>query len=221
MKPDSHAADIGVLLFDVGGVIVQLGGVQVMREWLGNTLTEEDLWRKWLRSPSVRRYETGRIDASEFATGVIGEFGLALEPQKFLESFIHWPIGPYPGALEMLARIPGTYQCSILSNSNAMHWPRIAGELQLDALFDSYFASHLTGRIKPDADAFEQVVDSLACVPAQVLFLDDNLLNVEAARSIGMHASCVKGPLEAQRALSDFGIIFDESEPELNVRSFC
>jgi len=35
------------------------------------------------------------------------------------------------------------------------------------------FISHLTGKIKPDADAFEHVVDSLGFMPA-VLFLDDN-----------------------------------------------
>ena len=70
-----------------------------------------------------------------------------------------------------------------------------------------YKRQHLTGRIKPDVDAFEHVLDSLGCPPAQVLFLDDNLLNVEAARSIGMHAARACGPAEAQAVLTHFGII--------------
>jgi FMN phosphatase YigB (HAD superfamily) len=40
-----------------------------------------------------------------------------------------------------------------------------------------------------------------------VLFLDDNLINVDAARQVGMQAARVQGPIEAQRALTDFGII--------------
>ncbi len=82
----------------------------------------------------------------------------------------------------------------MLSNSNALHWPRVMGDMGLGPAFDRHFVSHLTGRIKPDADAFEHVVDSLGCMPAQVLFLDDNSLNVEAAQSFGMHAIRVGTP---------------------------
>jgi putative hydrolase of the HAD superfamily len=170
-------------------------------------MSEEQLWRRWLHSPSVRRYETGRMAADEFARGVVSEFGLSLEPERFLQSFSEWPIALYPGASEMLARIPGGYRRAVLTNSNALHWPRVLSALDSGAAFELHFASHLTGRIKPDAQAFEHVIDALGCVAAEVLFLDDNLLNIEAARRVGMHASCVKGPLEAQLALREFGII--------------
>jgi HAD superfamily hydrolase (TIGR01509 family) len=67
--------------------------------------------------------------------------------------------------------------------------------------------SHITGRIKPDPDAFEHVVESLGCMPGQVLFLDDNMLNVHAAQSLGMQAIRVRGAIEAQHALAELGII--------------
>jgi HAD superfamily hydrolase (TIGR01509 family) len=201
------AADIRVLLFDVGGVLVQLSGIEIMMDWLGPAMSEDEMWRRWLRSEAVRQFETGKIDAGEFAVGVTREFGIAVEPQRFLESFTGWPLGLYPGTVEMLARIPRSYRRALLSNTNALHWPRMQRDMQLGALFDSHFVSHLTGRIKPDADAFEHVVQSLDCKPAQVLFLDDNLLNVDAAAHFGMHAVRVKGPTEAQRALTNFGIL--------------
>ena len=52
--------DIGVLLFDVGGVLVQLSGVEIMLEWLGHGISEEELWRRWLQSVPVRQFEPGR-----------------------------------------------------------------------------------------------------------------------------------------------------------------
>jgi glucose-1-phosphatase len=207
MLLDKAPTDIRVLLFDVGGVLVQLSGIDIMLGWLGHNMTADDLWRLWLRSEAVRKFESGRIGAGDFASQVTLEFGLAIEPQRFLDSFIHWPIGLYPGTLEMLARIPANYQRALLSNSNTLHWPRMLDEMQLGATFDNHFASHLTGRIKPDADAFEHVVDSLGCTPVEVLFLDDNSLNVEAARSVGMHAVRVQGPAEVQAVLVDLGII--------------
>ncbi len=209
MKIESAPTDIRVLLFDVGGVLVQLSGVETMLEWLGRRVTADELWRMWLESVSVRKFETGRIDASEFAAGVTSEFGLPVEPRQFLEAFIRWPTGLYPGTLEMLARIPRNYRRAILSNSNVLHWPRVLGEMRLGAAFDNHFVSHLTGRIKPDSDAFEHVVDSLGCMPAQVLFLDDNSLNVEAAQRFGMHAIRVRGATETHGVLTNLGIIDD------------
>jgi HAD superfamily hydrolase (TIGR01509 family) len=203
----SEPNDIRVLLFDVGGVLVQLGGVEAMLEWLGHQISVDELWRRWLQSVPVRRFETGQIDANEFAIGVTSEFGLAVEPRQFLESFTHWPTGLYPGTLEMLARIPRSYQRAVLSNSNALHWPRVQNEMKLGAAFDTHFVSHLTGRIKPDAAAFEHVVESLGCSPASVLFLDDNLLNVDAAKRLGMQAVRVQGIVETQRVLVELKII--------------
>jgi HAD superfamily hydrolase (TIGR01509 family) len=206
-KINGASADIRVLLFDVGGVLVQLGGVDTMLEWLGNTVTVDQLWPLWLKSASVRKFETGQIDADEFADQVIAEFGLAVDPERFLKSFAEWPTGLYPGALDMLARIPRSYRRALLSNSNALHWPRVSDDMGLGPAFDSHFVSHLTGRIKPDSEAFEHVVESLGCLPGQVLFFDDNSLNVDAAQRCGMHAIRVLGAAEAERVLTDLGII--------------
>jgi glucose-1-phosphatase len=207
IKTECAPKDIRVLLFDVGGVLVQLSGVDTMLEWLGGTVTTDELWRRWLHSVPVRQFETGQIDADEFSVRVVSEFGLTVDPQRFLESFIGWPSALYPGTLEMLARIPCSYQRALLSNSNALHWPRVLNEMGLGPAFDRHFVSHLTGRIKPDSEAFEHVIDSLGCSPNHVLFLDDNMLNVEAAQRLGMHAIRVRGATEVQCALISLGII--------------
>jgi putative hydrolase of the HAD superfamily len=212
LKPIDKRIDkpIEVVLFDVGGVLVELSGMETLLGWLGPTVTVDELWVRWLRSKSVREFETGLIDDGEFAVAVTREFGLEVEPRQFIESFAGWPLGLFPGTMEMLARIPVRYRRALLSNSNALHWPRVSKDMGLGAAFEHHFVSHLTGKIKPDVDAFEDVVDSLGCTPAQVLFLDDNWLNVEAAATLGMHAARVQGPREAHRVLAEFGIIEEQ-----------
>ncbi len=200
-------SQIAVVLFDVGGVLVRLGGVRPMLEWLGYRMPTEDLWRTWLHSPSVRAFETGKIAGEEFARQLIDELRIQVDAGTFLDSFSGWPSDVYPGALELLDRIPPHYVRAVLSNSNAVHWPRVTEELGLGGIFDHYFVSHLTGRIKPDAEAFEHVLDTVGCRAAEVLFLDDNLLNVEAARRVGLEAFVVQGPDEAQRVLQQFGVV--------------
>jgi glucose-1-phosphatase len=197
-----RAASVRVVLFDVGGVLVQLSGAATVLEWVAGRLTPAELWRAWLQSPSVRAFETGRTDAATFAATLVEELDLGVPPEHFLESFAGWPTGLYPGVHELLARIP-----TALSNSNALHWPRVLDELGLGALFEHRFVSHLTGRIKPDRDAFEQVVSVLNCAAGSVFFLDDNLVNVEAARSVGMQAALVSGVTQAEQALLEAGVI--------------
>jgi putative hydrolase of the HAD superfamily len=207
----SLTANPQVLLFDVGGVLVQLSGVKTMLEWMGETATSEEMWHMWLHSTPVREFERGRMDAAEFAAAVTAEFRLPVQPQEFLDSFTGWVTGLYPGTLEMLSQIPSSYQRAVLSNSNVLHWTRVIDDLRLGAAFEHQFVSHLTGRIKPDADAFQGVVESLGCRPKDVLFLDDNILNVEAAKRFGMQAIRVQGIGETRAALIERGIIEGES----------
>ncbi|MFI4869157.1 MAG: HAD family hydrolase [Steroidobacterales bacterium] len=196
-----------MVLFDVGGVLVELSGVATLLDWLEHRITDRELWSLWLHSPSVRAFETGRIDDRQFAAGILAELRLDIEPADFLQSFTRWPSGLYPGALQMIERIPSHYRRALLSNSNVLHWGRVLDEMGLGAVFEHQFASHLMGKIKPDAEAFEHVLECLSCHASQVLFLDDNAVNVEAARAIGMRSQLVRGVHEAQRSLQQAGII--------------
>ena len=47
---------------------------------------------------------------------------------------------------------------------------------------------YLTGKIKPDEEAFQHVLAVLGCEGSETLFLDDSHLNVEAAKRVGMTA---------------------------------
>lgn len=198
---------VKVVLFDVGGVLVELSGVATVMGWVADRWTPADVWRKWLHSPAVRAFETGRTDASTFADDLVRELELGVEPALFLESFAGWPTRLYPGVHELVARIPPHVTCALLSNSNSLHWPRVEGEFGLGALFEHRFVSHLTGRIKPDREAFEHVVSSLDCDAGSIFFLDDNLLNVEAAHAAGLQAALARGVEEAENALRTAAVI--------------
>jgi glucose-1-phosphatase len=217
MNADNHAgisaASTSLLLFDVGGVLVELNGVQTMMGWLGDRVSTEEMWRMWLQSKPVREFETGRIGADEFAAGVITEFRLPVDSKQFIASFTEWPTGLYPGTLQMLAEIPASLKRAVLSNSNSLHWTRVTIDMKLGAAFEHQFVSHLTGRIKPDSDAFEQVIDTMGVNPEQVLFLDDNQLNIDAAARFGMQAVRVQGLQEARRVLRELGMIATPEAP--------
>lgn len=58
--------------------------------------------------------------------------------------------------------------------------------------------------LKLDRDAFAFVLGVLGRAPQRVLFLDDNRLNIDGARSMGMHARRTAGPDQVREALREF-----------------
>jgi putative hydrolase of the HAD superfamily len=200
------APQIDVVLFDVGGVLVELRGIATMLGWFGGSVSVEDMWRLWLSSPVVRRFETGRTTPDEFAEQIIRELSLPVSPEEFVASFQSWFVGLHPGALELVQSLPARYTRATLSNTSVLHWARMR-EVELEDAFHHHFASHLTGKIKPDQDAYQNVLDTLGCSAESVFFLDDNQLNIEAARQIGMRAIQVRSPAEARQALVEAGIL--------------
>jgi glucose-1-phosphatase len=201
------AGEIEVVLFDLGGVLVEMHGVPTMLAWLNNAISADELWRLWLSSPVVRDFETGRIGPNEFADRIIQEMSLPVGRDEFLNTFSGWVSGLYPGALELVRNVPERFTRATLSNTSILHWARLMKECELEDVFHRHFASHLTGRIKPDPEAFQFVIESLGCRPSAIFFLDDNSLNVEAAKKVGMHAVRTKGLVEAGHALAEAGIL--------------
>jgi FMN phosphatase YigB (HAD superfamily) len=210
---------IRVVLFDVGGVLVEVSGVSTMLAWMGNRISPEELWRMWLSSPVVRAFETGQTTPEVFAHQLIAEMALPVGADTLLEEFTRWTTGVFPGALELVGRVPRRYTRATLCNSNALQWPRLMKDMRLAEAFDHHFASHLMGKIKPDEEVFHHVTRSLNCAPGEILFLDDNQLNIAAAKRVGMKATRVKGVAAAERALAEAGVLEIENRGLASLRA--
>jgi glucose-1-phosphatase len=194
-----------LVLFDLGGVLIELRGVSTMAG-LADIVDEGELWRRWLGCRWVRRFERGECGAEEFASGVVGDWGLDVGPDEFLEIFASWPVGPYAGAEELIRQVRSTASVGCLSNTNVLHWDGNAEHWPLMALFDHRYVSHRLGAVKPDNEIFVHVVDALGVPAGTVLFLDDNRVNVEGARAAGLRAERAVGVDEARRVLEQVGI---------------
>jgi len=197
---------IELVLFDLGGVLIELSSIQSMGRFFGDD-PEEEVWGRWLACPWVRRFERGQCGADEFARGMVETWSMAASPEVFLEAFIRWPQGLMPGARELARAARSRVTIGCLSNTNALHAERHASEEAVYDLFDHRFLSHEIGLVKPDRDIFDHVLAELACAPARVLFLDDNQINVEGARAAGLRAERARGLAEARAALVRHGIV--------------
>jgi|SRR5437899_1739045 len=161
---------IRVVLFDVGGVLVELSGLAMLLSWLGHRATPEQVRGLWLTSPIVRSFETGKMQPAAFAEQIITELSLQVGSEEFLTELYTRSQRILPGAVELVRRVPRYYVRATLCNTNALQWPSLIKQRDLSGAFDHHFASHLTGRIKPDEEAFQHVLATLGCEGRDVFF---------------------------------------------------
>jgi len=192
-----------VILFDLGGVLIENTGEQGLAELLPYELSRQELWVRWLASSAVRAFERGWISPEIFAAQFIQEWRLELKPSAFLEAFALWPKGMFDGAKTLVRNLRAQHCVACLSNTNPVHWARFP---ELSELFDANFVSHLTGFVKPDAEAYKHVLRELDVQADAVYFLDDLVQNIEAARAVGINAVHVKAFAEVEPALRAKGL---------------
>ena len=200
------APDVDVVVFDLGGVLAEFGGVERMRV-LSGIADDDELWRRWLTCEWVRRFERGHCSADDFAAGVVADWQLQVTPEAFIAEFGEWLVGPLPGAEALVSETKAALPVAVLSNTNPVHWDAGAGAWPLLELFDHAFLSFELGMVKPDPEIFSHVVDELGVPADRVLFLDDNRLNVEQARNVGLRAERVVGVSAAREVLAAAGVV--------------
>ena len=182
--------DHSLLLFDLGGVLIENSTFKRLNHLMGEPKDFVALKHLWLTSPSVRRFELGDGSPYEFAVSFIAEWSICLSPEAFLEEFYPWPSDFYPEARNTLHFLRQKYRVGCLSNSNVLHWEKFGG---FKDDFDIAISSHQLGAIKPDNEAFLKALETCSAKPSEVYFFDDSTANIYAAKSLGIKSFHVDG----------------------------
>lgn len=177
-------SDGKIILFDLGGVLVEATGRSALRALLPH-FSDEQILDRWYRSRAVGLFERGKLSSDAFARGFIDEWGLEIGEAAFVELFASWVTGFFEGATELVEALRARHHIGCLSNTNAIHWARLTG---ISSMFDSCFPSHVTGFMKPDREAYLYALHTLDACANDVYFFDDLAPNVAAAREVGMNA---------------------------------
>ena len=198
---------IKVILLDVGGVIVELAGVEGLVKLIGGGLPHDVVSRLWAESESVKKYESGLCDTSDFIPSFIQEFKLNISPGDFVKEFGLYVRGFFPGAVELLQMLKPRYTLACLSNTSLLHWNSLCERTSIESYLHHVFLSYEMKLLKPDPGAYSYVIDKLGCLPNEIAFFDDNEANVQAGLESGMNAYRVFGAAELKEKLESLGLI--------------
>ena len=92
-----------VLLFDLGGVLIDFAGLGELQRLLKSSETEAALKTRWLACENSEAFGRGQVALDDFADRFIADWQVPLEREAFLKEFRGWARGWLPGAQALLA----------------------------------------------------------------------------------------------------------------------
>ena len=180
---------IKTVIFDLGGVLVRTENRQPrqkLAEQLG--MTYEELSNFFYGMDSANRATRGEITADEHKSIVLQKLNLPPDSfSTFGEDF--WGGDSLDTHLvEFIKGLREEYSTALLSNA----WDDLRGYLekvwQIDGIFDHIFISAELKLAKPDPEIYQLVINRLNQDPSELVFIDDFIENIEAAREVGLNA---------------------------------
>lgn len=196
-----------MLLFDLGGVLIDCADFKKLLEWEDWTKQLSEIEKKSMESVTNRSYQRGTIGTKEFVETIISELDLTVSVSRFLREFRLLPKGFYPGADVLLTGLSRNYITACLSNTNEIHWNKLCGVNNLEKYFKFSFPSHIIHKVKPEKAAYAYVIKALGVEPGDIAFFDDRDENVAAAKKIGIDAYKTEGIAELCDCITQLGIL--------------
>ena len=193
---------IRAIILDIGGVLLHERDYSKRTAWESRLgLAHGELNQLVLNSELATRAPYGDIAEQEIFRTVASQFGLTDEQTWELQSDFWSPEQLDTEFIEFLKSLRPKYRLAILSNawSDARKFHDAKFHFNTWVELSVYSAEvHL---LKPDPRIYKLILSQLNLAANECVFVDDKLINVQAAEALGMKGVCHRDSAQAISAI--------------------
>ena len=205
----TESTNINALLFDLGGVLVDIDFSRVLHSWSHSSrLPLPEITRRFSMDEPYRQHEMGEITASDYFAHLRQLLELEATDNEIERGWNDLFVGEIAATIDCIASAQTNFPCYLFSNTNPTHqafWTS-SFPAALDP-FQQIFVSSEMGLRKPDRAAFEAIAAATGFRLDEILFFDDTEENVIGARLAGMPAILVNSHADVETALTNIGAL--------------
>lgn len=190
--------EIKTLVFDYGGVIVNLDMKQVRQAMVRLGVSPlAQLWHARRIRRLMREYIDGLVPTEQIISEVLSLCKQGTTTQQ-LEDELALLCGDLPiTRLEALMQLRKHYKVYMLSNINDPLWQKSRQQIKAmgyepEDCFDGFFLSYEMGYAKPSTAIYRQMIEQTGLDPSTTLYFDDREDNYKAGRDLGFQAVLVE-----------------------------
>ncbi len=175
-------------IFDIGQVCYPYSLNMLNKFMQANTQNLQNfLKNNGIKSFNYKPFMRGEIKFEQFCKDLCKHCDVVYFPDINAEinNVMHEGVGNFfPETLKVMEKLRrNNIKVCLLSNA----LPNLADTAQDLTAKELIFTSYELGMLKPDVQIYQTVLQNLNAKPQEVVFIDDKLTNVEAAKSIGIH----------------------------------
>jgi len=201
---------IKAIIFDLGKVVFDLSFDRIFQSWANTSRQEfQDIKRKFVFNNLFDQLERNEISSTDFRASISETLSMNLTDEDFDKGWCDLYLDVYYGIEKILMELKYRYRLVALTNTNIIHnkiWRlKYADVLQH---FEKIFSSYEMQTRKPEEKAYRIVLDYLQCQPAETVFLDDNIENINGAKKIGITSILVTSQQQMKEELHALGLIY-------------
>lgn len=199
--------NITALFLDIGGVLLTDGWGRASRKKGASVFDIEHKEMEERHHLTFSTYELGKITLDEYLKRTVFYTDRNFSYGAFKE-FMYAQSKPYPEMIKIISYVKKRHGLKIVVVSNEgweLNDYRIK-EFKLNVFTDFFISSSFVHLQKPDIDIFKMALDMAQVRAEHILYIDDQLMFVQLAESLGMnglHHTDVGSTIEK---LNSFGL---------------
>lgn len=191
--------DITTLVFDLGGVIVDLDWDRCVNNFREIGVSEMDsLISTTLQKGFILEYERGEISSDDFRAEVRKYTTDRVSDKEINHAWTSLLVHAPEEKLQLLLDLKKKYRIFMLSNTNELSFNFCKDSFfsknghQIEDYFDKCYLSYEMGMNKPDADIFEALLNDAGLKAEECLFLDDGIHNIKTASELNFKTEYIE-----------------------------
>lgn len=196
------------IIFDLGGVIADLKTKEAFRAFaekglpIPRSLYEHSGVLNGVPSDvpmlsMIHRMDIGEITGQDFLTTVQQQCRPGTTYEELLHAYNDLIEVPRH-RLEMLCELRKTHKVFLLSNIGDLHWEKFRdvceeSGITVNDCFDRMYLSYQLKMAKPDPRIFQHLITDSGINPANALYIDDFIDNINAGKEAGLNTFHIAG----------------------------
>lgn len=191
------------IIFDLGGVFLNIDFSLTSKAFIDlGVLQFNEMFTQHFSNPLFELLETGEITEDEFYNAFRVESKSQLSNEQIKTAWNALLLDFPTERIAWLEQIASKYRIFLFSNTNQIHYDCFSENFNkafptknFDGFFiKAYYSQHL-GLRKPYPNSFQAILTEQGLDPAETLFIDDTIKNVETAQRLGLQTIHLKAPL--------------------------
>lgn len=193
------------IVFDLGGVVFRWQPDAIIESFFDDGDVQDRVRAEIFDHPDWLELDRGTISLEAAIERGADRTGLPATTIERLLMAVPEFLTPIDQTIDLIRRLANTSnRLFVLSNMHLASIAHLEKEHDIWTLFDGVVISSRIKTIKPEIRIYRYLLDTYQLRPADTVFIDDRLENLEAAASLGIRTIRFFDATQCERALSDY-----------------